>query len=149
MTAKKTTTNVVKPRRSAAPPNPADGRAEADAADYYNQTHDLSGFDGGEVVELESPPAGTRRVTLSIRLSPQELQTLGQRAEAAGMKLTTYLRAAALQAEAPPVDDDLIDTAAEVVDLIAALRASVEAAKARRKQATINPSTTVTAVTAS
>jgi predicted DNA binding CopG/RHH family protein len=145
MTAKRTTTKVTKPRRRVDTSNPPDDRAEADAADYYNRTHDLSGFDGGEVVELESPPAGTRNVTLSIRLSPEELQTLGQRAEAAGMKLTTYIRGAALQAEAPPVDNDLIDTAAEVVDLIAALRASVEAAKARREQATINPSTAVTA----
>ncbi len=114
---------------------------EPELADYYNQTRDLSGFDGGEVVELESAPADTRSVTLSIRLSPQELQTLGERAEVAGMKLTTYIRGAALHAEAALVDDDLLDTAADVVDLVVALRTSVEAAKARREQAANNSST--------
>jgi hypothetical protein len=137
MTAKKMMAQVPNSQERAARP-PIDVRAEAEAASYYSETEDLTGFDGGEIVELESPPAGTRSVTLSIRLSPEELQTLAQRAEAAGIKLTTYIRGAALQAEAPPVDDDLIDTAEEVVDLIAALRASVEAAKARRDRAAIN-----------
>jgi len=120
-------------RRRAAPPNPTEGMTEAEAADYYNRTHDLSGFEGGEVVELESPSPGTRSVTLSIRLSPEELQTLNQRADAAGMKVTTYIRGAALQAEAAPIDDDL----AEAVDMAAALHANLEAAKARR-EATIH-----------
>jgi hypothetical protein len=142
MTTKGTRARATKPPSRRHEPDPADG--EAEAADYYNQTRDLSGFDGGEVVELESTPAGTRNVTLSIRLSPEELQTLGRRAEAAGMRLTAYIRAAALQSEAPPVDDDLLDTAAEVVDLVAALRSSVEAAKARREQVTGRSSTVVT-----
>lgn len=144
MTAKKNGPVGAKPRARATGPDAVAG-AEADEAAYYNETHDLSGFDGGEVVELESPPAGTRNVTLSIRLSPIELQTLGQRADAAGMKLTTYIRGAALHAETPPADDDLIDTAAEVVDLISALRGSVEAAKARREQARTNPNEAATA----
>jgi hypothetical protein len=143
MTAKRTE-KATKPR--AAQPVPAD--AGPDAAHFYDRTHDVSGFEGGETVELESTPAGTRNVTLSIRLSPGELQTLGQRAATAGMKLTTYIRRAALQAEAPPVDDDLLDTAAEVVDLVAALRASVEAAKERRERATSNPARADTATSA-
>jgi predicted DNA binding CopG/RHH family protein len=132
MTAKEPAAEATEYRRA---PQPVAADGEAEAADYYDRTHDLSGFEGGEAVELDPTPAGTRNVTLSIRLSPEELQTLGQRAAAAGMKLTAYIRAAALQAEAPPVDDDLLDTAAEVVDLVAALRASVEAARARREQA--------------
>jgi hypothetical protein len=124
-------------RRRAAPPDPTEGMTEAEAADYYNRTRDLSGFEGGEVVELESPSPGTRSVTLSIRLSPEELQTMGQRAEAAGMKVTAYIRGAALQAEAPPIDDDL----AEVVDMAAALHANLEAARARR-EATIHTAPT-------
>jgi len=145
MTTKRPTVKTTKSRRRAATTDPADGMAEADAANYYNETHDLSGFNGGEVAELESPPTGSRSVTLSIRLSPEELQTLGQRAAAAGMKVTTYIRGAALKAEAPPLEDDLIDTAAEVVDLIATLRSSVEAAKARRAHATTNLDTDVNA----
>lgn len=141
MTAKRPTVKGTQPTTATSDPIPSDGVAGANAAHYYNQTHDLSGFDGGEVVQLESPPAGTRNVTLSVRLSPEELRILGQRAEAAGMKLTTYIRAAALRAEAAAVDDDLLDTAAEVVDLIAVLRASVEAAKARREQGASPPST--------
>ena len=143
MTTKRTTAKARKPRSRTREPLRADG--EAEAADYYDQTHDLSGFDGGEVVELESTPVGARTVTLSIRLSPEELDILGRRAEAAGMKLTTYIRGAALQSEAPPVDDDLLRTAAKVVDPVAALRSSVEAAKARREQATSHSTTAVTA----
>jgi hypothetical protein len=135
MTTKRHAAESVKRRASSSAPGPADANSEADASTYYNRTHDLSGFDGGEIVDLEPAHAGTRNVTLSIRLSPEELRILGQRAESAGMKLTTYIRGAALQAEAPPVDDDLIDTAAEVVDLVAALRSSVEAAMARRTRA--------------
>ena len=142
MTAKEPTAKATQPGRT---PEPVSPDGEAAVADYYDRTHDLSGFDGGEAVELESTPAGTRNVTLSIRLSPEELQTLGQRAAAAGLKLTTYIRGAALQAEAPPVDKDLLDTAAEVVDLVAALRTSVEAARARREHPT---STSPPAVTA-
>jgi predicted DNA binding CopG/RHH family protein len=134
VSAKRTATKATKVQQRTSEPLAADGGAAA--ADYYDQTHDLSGFDGGEAVHLESAPTGARNVTLSIRLSPAELQLLGQRAAAAGIRLTTYIRGAALQAEAPPDDDDLIDTASEVVDLIAALRASVDAAKARREQAT-------------
>ncbi len=142
-TAKKTSDRTAKPQGSTLEPTSVDTGAVA--ADYYDRTHDLSGFDGGESVKLESTPPGTRNVTLSIRLSPEELQTLSRRAAAAGMKLTTYIRGAALQAEAPPVDDDLLDTAAEVVDLIAALRASVEAAKARRERASSTPPPAATA----
>lgn len=61
------------------------------------------------------------------------------------MKLTAYIRGAALQAEARPVDDDLIDTAAPVVDLVAALHVSLEAVVARREHAITETTTAITA----
>lgn len=85
-------------------------------ADYYDSTRDLSDFDGGEVVTMPE----TRSVTISVRFSPSELEALEQQANAADMRLTTYIRTAALAADEPPIDR------AEVLDLLDALRHSVE-----------------------
>jgi hypothetical protein len=43
-------------------------------------------------------------VTISVRFTSEEIAALRRRAEAASMKLTTFIRRAALAADAPPLD---------------------------------------------
>ncbi|MFP5252924.1 MAG: plasmid mobilization protein [Actinomycetes bacterium] len=70
---------------------------EAELASYYDRTHDLSEFEGGE----EFPVEIRRNVTISVRFSEEEMALLRARAEEAGEKVTAYIRAAALQQAAP------------------------------------------------
>ena len=70
---------------------------EAELAKRYEETRDLSGFEGGSVEPVEV----RRNVTISVRFSDEELAVLRARAEAAGTKVTAYIRAAALQQAAP------------------------------------------------
>ena len=71
------------------------GASEAELADYYDRTHDLSGFDlhPEEII----PPHGRLDVTISVRFSPDEIDFLRAEAERAGMKVTAFIRALALQ----------------------------------------------------
>jgi predicted DNA binding CopG/RHH family protein len=71
--------------------------SEAELADYYNRTRDISDFEGGE----EVPITVKRNVTISVRFSPEELENLRQRADEAGVKVTSFIRAAALEATSP------------------------------------------------
>lgn len=69
---------------------------EAQLAQAYQESRDLSGFESeGERVEVR------RNVTISVRFSDAEIEALRREAEAAGAKLTAYIRAAALQASHP------------------------------------------------
>lgn len=70
---------------------------EAELVDYYNETKDVSEFD------LENPERITvrRNVTISVRFSDGEIASLRERADAAGVKVTSFIRAAALEAIAP------------------------------------------------
>lgn len=70
---------------------------EAELASYYDRTHDLSEFEGGD----EFPVEIRRNVTISVRFSEEEIALLRARAEEAGEKVTAYIRAAALQQAAP------------------------------------------------
>jgi uncharacterized protein (DUF1778 family) len=70
---------------------------EAELASYYDRTHDLSEFEDGD----EFPVEIRRNVTISVRFSEEEIALLRARAEAAGEKVTAYIRAAALQQAAP------------------------------------------------
>lgn len=94
---------------------------DAELADYYNSTRDLSEFGGGEVVSsaTQAQPE-TRSVTISVRFSPTELARVEKLAHAVGLRLTAFIRAAALATEEPPVDRT------EVLELLTALRRSVE-----------------------
>ncbi|MDP9445055.1 MAG: BrnA antitoxin family protein [Actinomycetota bacterium] len=74
-------------------------KTEAELADYYNETRDLSGFDEQNAV----PVTVKRSVTISVRFSDEEIAELRARAEQAGVKVTSFIRAAALEA-ASPVD---------------------------------------------
>jgi len=71
----------------------------AELAEYYNRTQDTSDFDEGE----EVPITVRRNVTISVRFSVEEIAELRARAEQAGVKVTSFIRAAALEA-ASPVD---------------------------------------------
>lgn len=95
---------------------------EAEMAEYYNRTHDTSDFDEGEKV----PITVRRNVTISVRFSDEEIAELRARAEQAGVKVTSFIRAAALDA-ASPVDRaalgelarDLEQRAHQVAELVA------------------------------
>ena len=71
--------------------------SESELADYYNRTRDASDFEGGE----EEPITVKRNVTISVRFSPEELGDLRARAADAGVKVTSFIRAAALEATRP------------------------------------------------
>jgi hypothetical protein len=73
------------------------GKSEKELAEFYDRTHDLSEFEGGEAFPVEV----RRNVTISVRFSEEEIGELRREAEAAGVKVTAYIRAAALQANAP------------------------------------------------
>ncbi|HEX2177662.1 MAG TPA: CopG family antitoxin [Nocardioidaceae bacterium] len=69
------------------------GMTEAELADYYDQTHDVSEFD-----EDGAYPTEVRRnVTISVRFSEEEIARLRAQADALGMKVTQLIRSAALE----------------------------------------------------
>jgi len=76
-----------------------DKMTEAELADCYNETKDISEFD----LEHPEPVTIRRNVTISVRFSDEEIAELRARAEQAGVKVTSFIRAAALEA-ASPVD---------------------------------------------
>lgn len=84
--------------------HPTDDMTEAELAQYYDRTHDLSEFD------LEHPepltPARQRLdVSISVRFTPEEIDLLRARAEQSGMKVTALIRALAVQHQGEPVVD--------------------------------------------
>ncbi len=72
-------------------------KTEAELADYYNETEDISEFD----LEQPEPVAIRRNVTISVRFSVEEIAELRARAEQAGVKVTSFIRAAAMEATSP------------------------------------------------
>lgn len=74
-----------------------DNMTEAELAECYNQTEDISGFD----LEHPEPVTIRRNVTISVRFSDEEIAELRERAEQAGVKVTSFIRAAALEATSP------------------------------------------------
>lgn len=75
-----------------------EGMTEAELAEYYDRTHDLSEFEGGETIPVTPGP---RDVVMSVRFTADESTRLRERADQAGMKVTAFIRAAALGAEHP------------------------------------------------
>jgi uncharacterized protein (DUF1778 family) len=75
----------------------SESMSEADLAAHYNQTRDLSGFD----LENGEPISVRRSVTISVRFSEEEIARLRARAEQSGVKVTSFIRAAALEATSP------------------------------------------------
>jgi hypothetical protein len=90
--------------------NTPPGTAGAELAEHYDRTRDMSEFD-----EAAAYPVEVRRsVTISVRFSEDEIAQLRRAAEAAGLKLTAYIRAAALQAGSP-VDRERLQAALRTV----------------------------------
>jgi len=73
----------------------ARGMTEAELAEYYDQTRDVSEFDEGAAYPVEVG----RNVTISVWFTEEEIETVRRKAEAAGVKVTAYVRAAALRAD--------------------------------------------------
>lgn len=92
--------------------------SEAELAKQYQETRDLSEFEGG----IDEPVEVRRNVTISVRFSDEEIAQLRARAEASGMKVTAFIRAAALD-QAAPVDRQ------QLVKAIEALSADVDRAE--------------------
>ena len=97
-------------------------KTNAELADYYNETEDLSGFDDENAV----PVTVRRSVTISVRFSDSEIAELRARAEQAGVKVTSFIRAAALEATSPvdraalgELARDLEQRAHEVAEFVA------------------------------
>ncbi|CUR54631.1 hypothetical protein NOCA2200021 [metagenome] len=74
-----------------------EARSEAELAADYDDARDLSEFD----LEHPEPVTVRRAVTISVRFSEDEISELRERAEAAGVKVTSFIRTAALEATAP------------------------------------------------
>lgn len=90
--------------------NKTQGMSEAELAERYDRTHDVSEFDEGAAY-----PAEVRRnITISVRFSDAEIEALRHKADAAGVKVTAYIRAAALQGSSP-VDQKRLRAALKAV----------------------------------
>ncbi|GDY30978.1 plasmid mobilization protein [Gandjariella thermophila] len=76
-----------------------DEMTDAEAADFYYQHRNDPDL-VGEEVEVVAPARLSRVV--SVRFSPEEAEKVQQRAEAAGLTLSAYVRQAALDAPAAP-----------------------------------------------
>lgn len=95
-------------------------KTEAELADMYNETGDIAGFgDSPETVEVR------RAVTISVRFSDDEIQALRARATEAGVKVTAFIRSAALEASHPIDRAALAQLAAVVEQQAHELRAAV------------------------
>lgn len=80
-------------------------------AERYNEASDVSDFDG-----VTEPVEVRRNVTISVRFSADEIATLRSSAEAVGMKVTAFIRGAAVGAERPPLDYAALAEAAAVAE---------------------------------
>lgn len=87
---------------------------EAKLARKYQDSRDLAGF------ETEGEPVEVRRnVTISVRFSDQEIALLRAKAEQAGIKVTAYIRAAALEHGTPLDKQALLAALREASDDVA------------------------------
>ncbi|GAB3049563.1 plasmid mobilization protein [Sediminivirga luteola] len=92
---------------------------EAGLAGHYDSTRDTAGFTD------EVPIEARRQVTISVRFSEEEIAALRNRAEELGIKVTAFIRAAALDAERPLDRAALARLAAGVEEQAHRLRTSL------------------------
>ena len=91
------------------------GMTEREQAAYYNETHDVSEFDEGAAY----PVVVRRNVTISVRFSEEEIEALRREAEVSGVKVTAYIRSAALNATSPVDHQRLRDALRAASDEVA------------------------------
>ena len=72
---------------------------DAELARYYEQHREAAWGEPEPVQRTER-----LEVTISVRFTHAEITAIRARAEAAGLKLTAYIRRCALQTEEPPID---------------------------------------------
>ncbi|MGH3385912.1 MAG: plasmid mobilization protein [Nocardioidaceae bacterium] len=70
---------------------------ERELAKQYDESRVVSDFDESASTRVEV----RRNVTISIRFAEDEIEELRRRADQAGVKVTAFIRAAALEAAAP------------------------------------------------
>lgn len=87
---------------------------EAELAEYYDRTRDLSEFNEDDTVPVEV----RRNVTISVRFSDEEIAQLRREADEQGVKVTAYIRDAALNA-ATPLDRSALRKASADIERIA------------------------------
>lgn len=112
--------------------DPTAGMSEAEAAQWYlEHRNEVEGWDWEPPVPVEpASPARKARDVMSVRFRAGELAVIAAAAEREGMKVGTYIRAAALraaQAESlPPTPPAL-----ELLDDIDALQHQIDAIRTR------------------
>lgn len=94
---------------------PGPAASDAELADYYDQNRELPAWREPEPVQTERLD-----VTISVRFTSAEIAAIRVRAEAVGLKPTTYIRQSALTDEQPPIDR------AQLSRTVAALARDVE-----------------------
>lgn len=90
---------------------PGPGATDAELAEYYDQHRQVTGWSEPQ----PTPPPGRLDVTISVRFTPTEIAAIRARAEAAGLKPTTYIRRCALVDEQPPIDRGNLSRAVEAL----------------------------------
>jgi hypothetical protein len=78
---------------------PGKDATDAELASYYEQHRDAVWGEPEPVQRAER-----MEVTISVRFTPAEISAIRTRAEAAGRKLTAYIRQCALETEERPID---------------------------------------------
>jgi hypothetical protein len=80
---------------------PGPEATDAELADYYDHHRDLAAWGASEPLEAPARPD----ITISVRFSSaDELITVRNRAEGAGLKPTAYIRRLVLAADEPSSD---------------------------------------------
>jgi predicted DNA binding CopG/RHH family protein len=79
---------------------PVPAATDAELADYYDQHRNLTDWSEPRPVQRSE----RLDVTISVRFTAAEIATIRVRANAAGLKPTTYIRCCALAEDQPPID---------------------------------------------
>jgi hypothetical protein len=77
--------------------------------DRHRETQDVSGFD----LDHPTPVEVRRSVTISVRFTAEEIESLRRRAEVANRPVTAWIREAALDTTRRPIDPNRIVAIAE------------------------------------